>query len=228
MNKMCKIASGLLFVSAMISNANAGGIALGTTRVIYPQGDKQVSLPVINSSTNNAFLVQSWVANADQSKSSDFILTPPLFVMHPKKENTLRIMYVGPELPTDRESVFYLNSKAIPAVDKSKLQGNTLQIATQSVIKLFIRPKKLPTPSIDAPKTLRCQVANGKVTISNPSPYYVSLVKFKVGATLLQNNMVSPKNPLTVNVPGNQGGQVSFQTVNDFGATTPVQSCPSA
>lgn len=228
MKKMCKIASGLLFVSVMVSNAYAGGIALGTTRVIYPQGDKQVSLPVINSSTNNAFLVQSWVANADQSKSSDFILTPPLFVMHPKKENTIRIMYVGPDLPTDRESVFYLNRKAIPAVDKKNLRGNTLQIATQSVIKLFIRPKKLPTPSIDAPKTLRCRVANGKVTITNPSPYYVSLVKFNVGTTLLKNNMVSPKNTLTVDVPGEQGGQVSFQTVNDFGATTPVQSCPSA
>ncbi|MCG0456008.1 fimbria/pilus periplasmic chaperone [Enterobacter cloacae complex sp. ECC445] len=228
MKKMCKIASGLLFVSVMVSNAYAGGIALGTTRVIYPQGDKQVSLPVINSSTNNAFLVQSWVANADQSKSSDFILTPPLFVMHPKKENTIRIMYVGPDLPTDRESVFYLNSKAIPAVDKNNLRGNTLQIATQSVIKLFIRPKKLPTPSIDAPKTLRCRVANGKVTITNPSPYYVSLVKFNVGTTLLKNNMVSPKNTLTVDVPGEQAGQVSFQTVNDFGATTPVQSCPSA
>ena len=121
MKKMCKIASGLLFVSVMVSNAYAGGIALGTTRVIYPQGDKQVSLPVINSSTNNAFLVQSWVANADQSKSSDFILTPPLFVMHPKKENTIRIMYVGPDLPTDRESVFYLNSKATCAETRCKL-----------------------------------------------------------------------------------------------------------
>ncbi|SUH11200.1 fimbrial chaperone protein BcfB [Salmonella enterica subsp. enterica] len=52
-------------------------------------------------------------------------------------------MYVGPSLPTDRESVFYLNSKAIPSVDKNKLTGNSLQIATQSVIKLFIRPKNL-------------------------------------------------------------------------------------
>ncbi|RAU36571.1 fimbria/pilus periplasmic chaperone [Enterobacter sp. RIT418] len=228
MNKIIRITSTLLFVSSMITNAYAGGIALGATRIIYPQGDKQISLPIINSSTTTAFLIQSWIANADQTKSSDFILTPPLFAMHPKKENTLRIMYIGPDLPKDRESVFYLNSKAIPSVDKNKLQGNTLQIATQSVIKLFIRPKKLPTPSIDAPKTLRCQVANGKVTLTNPSPYYVSLVKFKVGATLLQNNMVSPKNSLTVDVPGSAGGQVSFQTVNDFGATTPVQSCPAA
>ncbi|MCU6204581.1 fimbria/pilus periplasmic chaperone, partial [Enterobacter cloacae] len=136
------------------------------------------------------FLVQSWVANADQSKSTDFIVTPPLFVMHPKKENTIRIMYAGPDLPKDRESVFYFNSKAIPAVDKSKLQGNTLQIATQSVIKLFIRPKKLPTPSIHAPKALRCTVSNGNLTIKNVSPYSVSLVQFKAKNATLTNTMV--------------------------------------
>ncbi|ELW1646174.1 fimbria/pilus periplasmic chaperone [Enterobacter oligotrophicus] len=222
------ITGSFLFATTAMTTAHAGGIGLGATRIIYPQGDKQISLPVTNTSESNAFLVQSWVANADQSKSTDFIITPPLFVMHPKKENTVRIMYVGPDLPTDRESVFFFNSKAIPSVDKSKLQGNTLQIATQSVIKLFIRPKKLPTPSIDAPKTLRCLTTNGKLTIKNPSPYYVSLVQLKVGSTTLTNTMVAPMNSLEIAVPAGSGGQVKFQTVNDFGATTPVQSCPGA
>ncbi|VEA79001.1 fimbrial chaperone [Salmonella enterica subsp. arizonae] len=86
-------------------------------------------------------------------------------------------MYVGPSLPTDRESVFYLNSKAIPSVDKNKLAGNSLQIATQSVIKLFIRPKNLVEVSTDAPATLRCRNAHDQLTIVNPSPYYVSLVE---------------------------------------------------
>lgn len=214
-----------LFAMGMAGSASAGGIALGGTRVIYPQGDKQASLAIINSSTNTTFLIQSWVSNAEGAKSADFVITPPLFVIHPKKENTLRIMYVGPDLPVDRESVFYLNSKAIPSVEKNKLSGNTLQIATQSVIKLFIRPKKLPSLSIDAPKTLTCSVTNGKVTITNPSPYYVSLVQFFVGNTQLANNMVAPNNNLVVEIPGGGTGSVRFQTVNDFGANTPVQSC---
>lgn len=155
----------------------AGGIALGATRVIYPQGSKQTSLPIINSSASNVFLIQSWVANADGSRSTDFIITPPLFVIQPKKENILRIMYVGPSLPTDRESVFYLNSKAIPSVDKNKLTGNSLQIATQSVIKLFIRPKNLAEAPAHAPATLRCRNERGQLTITNPSPYYVSMVE---------------------------------------------------
>lgn len=214
-----------VMMMATTVKAYAGGVALGATRVIYPQGDKQVSLPVTNSSASNVFLIQSWVANADGTKSTDFVVTPPLFVIQPKKENVLRIMYVGPALPTDRESVFYLNSKAIPSVDKHKLQGNVLQIATQSVIKLFVRPKNLPTASIAAPAAMRCHLANGKVTLSNPSPYYVSLVEFFIGNVKQTNTMVPPKGSLVLNAPGD--GRVKFETVNDFGANTPSQTCTS-
>ncbi|WP_409529698.1 fimbria/pilus periplasmic chaperone [Superficieibacter sp.] len=214
--------AGLIMLGTPFS-ACAGGVALGATRVIYPQGDKQVSLPVTNSSDSNLFLIQSWIANADGSKSADFVMTPPLFVIQPKKENVLRIMYVGPGLPTDRESVFYINSKAIPSVDKRKLQGNVLQIATQSVIKLFVRPKNLPTTSLEAPASLRCHQAAGKVTIVNPSPYYVSLVELFVGKTRLANTMVAPKGTLILNAPA--GGEIKFETVNDFGANTPSQTC---
>ena len=51
-----------LFAMGMAGSASAGGIALGGTRVIYPQGDKQASLAIINSSTNTTFLIQSWVS----------------------------------------------------------------------------------------------------------------------------------------------------------------------
>ncbi|HCS0712715.1 TPA: fimbrial biogenesis chaperone BcfB, partial [Salmonella enterica subsp. enterica serovar Typhi] len=44
----------LLLSAAGLSFAvQAGGIALGATRVIYPQGSKQTSLPIINSSASN-------------------------------------------------------------------------------------------------------------------------------------------------------------------------------
>jgi P pilus assembly chaperone PapD len=211
----------------VVFSSHAGGIALGATRVIYPMGEKQVSLPITNSSESMVFLVQSWVANANGAKSADFVLTPPLFVMHPKKENTLRIMYVGPELPRDRESVFYLNSKAIPSVDKNKMKGNSLQIATQSVIKLFVRPKNLPSASVNAPKTLKCSISNNKVKITNPSPYFVSLVSFYIGKSILPNSMVPPKDSISINVPNGSTGDVTFQSMNDYGAATARQTCSS-
>ena len=231
MNKTKRtLLSGLLVATTfcgMSSFANAGGVALGATRIIYPQGDKQISLPITNSDSKDVFLIQSWVSDAEGKKSNDFVITPPLFVIQPQKENTLRIMYVGQDnLPQDRESVFYLNSKAIPSVDKSKQNGSSLQIATQSVIKLFIRPKKLPMPAIDAPKTLRCELAGNNLTVTNPSPYYVTLVQLHVGNKKLENDMVPPKGNKVINIQG-ASGSVSFQTMNDYGAMTAKQGCGS-
>jgi len=219
------LCTGALLSLGVVSCANAGGIALGATRVIYPQGAREASLSLTNTSDSNVYLIQSWIANADGSKSSDFVVTPPLFTIKPKKENTLRIIYTGPALPSDRESVFFINSKAIPSVDKNNLKGNTLQIATQSVIKLFVRPKNLPSTSADSPKQLTCHVQGGRVTLKNPSPYYVTLVQFRVGGQKLPNTMVSPKSTLTVDVPGHANGAAHFQTVNDYGANTAQQSC---
>lgn len=219
----------ILYISLMsvVSiSAHAGGVALGSTRIIYPQGNQQVSLPIANSDEKEVFLIQSWVANADGSKSNDFIVTPPLFVIQPKKENILRIIYTGAgNLPTDRETLYYLNTKAIPAVDKKNLNGNTLQIASQSVIKLFVRPKGLPTSSIDSPKTLRCQLNNGLLTVTNPSPYYITLVQLTIGNHKLKNLMVPPKGDNTVPVPANILGALTFQTINDYGANTSTQTC---
>lgn len=213
------------FLIAASHSVYAGGIALGSTRIIYPIGDKQVSLPIINSDDKNVYLIQSWVDDFKGNKTTSFVVTPPLFVINPKRENILRIMYAGDDLPLDRESVFYFNSKAIPSVDKSKVTGNSLQIATQSVIKLFMRPKNLPTRSLDAPESLRCNLGVGTINIHNPSPYYVTLVQLRIGGKLLPNTMISPKSSKDVAIPSGDSGEITFQTVNDYGANTPKQIC---
>lgn len=206
-------------------NSYAGGIALGATRVIYPSDSKQVSLPVTNSDDKESYLIQSWLSRSDGTKSNDFVLTPPLFAMMPKKENVLRIMYSGVPLATDRESVFYLNVKAIPAINKESLKGNNLQIATQSIIKVFMRPKGLPIPSSQAPEALRCSFTDGNINIKNPSPYFVSLVQLLFGGVKLKSEMVPPKGNIDVSVPSGSHGPFSFQTINDYGAVTARQTC---
>lgn len=52
-------------------------------------------------------------------------------------------MYTGEPLPADRESLFWMNVKAIPSLDEKLANENTLQIAIQSRIKLFYRPSGL-------------------------------------------------------------------------------------
>lgn len=205
----------------------AGGVALGSTRVIYPLDANQVSLPISNSDTKDVFLIQSWVSEANGKKSADFVITPPLFVIQPGRENLLRIMYTGKKaLPSDRESLYYLNSKSIPSGAPAPGK-NTLQIATQNIIKLFVRPKNLPMKPGLAPGALRCQVTGNTLSVKNASPYYVTLVQLNVGTRTLPNTMVAPLSSATVNIQGGTAGgnKVTFKTINDFGATSAEQQC---
>jgi len=220
-----RILSGALLFSFFIFplNSLAGGIALGATRVIYPADAKQASLAITNSDKSTRFLIQSWVDDANNKKSPDFIVTPPLFVSKPKSENTLRIMYVGSPLPTDRETVFWLNSKSIPAVERNTLEGkNVLQIAILSRIKLFVRPEKLSVPSSDAPSLLKFARQGHEVKITNPSPYYVTLVNIHVGTHKLSNMMIAPKSDSTLALPDSISTAMTYQTINDYGANTPL------
>jgi len=203
----------------------AGGVALSATRIIYPEVEKQVSINVTNYDDKESFLVQSWVVDKLGVKSTSFIVSPLLFVLKPGKMNMLRIMYNGPALPEGKESIFYLNNKAIPSVEKKSQAGNTLQIASQSVIKLFVRPKHLSVNPSEAPAMLRCQLHEGGLIISNTSPYFVTLVNFNVDGKKQPNTMVPPLSSETVRPSGATKGAVTYQTLNDYGAITPALAC---
>ncbi|MEY6295615.1 fimbrial biogenesis chaperone BcfB, partial [Salmonella enterica subsp. enterica serovar Corvallis] len=87
------------------------------------------------------------------------------------------------------------------------------------------RPKNLAEAPAHAPSTLRCRNERGQLTITNPSPYYVSMVELYSAGKKLPNTMVPPKGAITL--PATPG-QVSLRTVNDFGATTPARVCPAS
>ncbi|WP_414147779.1 fimbria/pilus periplasmic chaperone [Erwinia sp. BNK-24-b] len=202
----------------------SGGITLNTTRVIYPQDAKQSSVSVRNTSEKGNFLVQSWVENKDGSKTKDFVITPPLYTSRPGSENILRVIYSGSELPRDRESLYFLNTKAIPSVDKAALEGkNTLILAAVTRIKLFVRPAGLKPSSDDAPSALRFKRAGEKLEIYNPTPYYLTVTNLKAGNKELKDIMVAPMASDSVPLPPGSRGDVYFSTVNDFGGVTPAQ-----
>lgn len=211
------VASALLAFG--INNASAGGVLLGATRVIYMQGDKQATLAIKNTDDKLRYLIQSWIEDKNGKKSTDFIITPPLFVSNPKGESTLRIVYVGTGLPVDKETVYYLNSKAIPEFDKDKIENkNVLKMAVLSRIKLYVRPATLSLMSESAPTALKFHMEGNSLTIDNPTPYYVSLVQFYVGGKLQPNTLVSPKDKTIVNVGAGLKKEVTFKAVNDYGA----------
>ena len=210
------------FVLFPVQSFAAGGIALGAARVIYPQAATQTSLPISNSSASQRFLINSWIEDANGKKDNTFVVTPPLFVSEAKTENTLRIIYAGAALPKDRETLFYLNVKAIPSLDKAATAGkNILQLAILSRIKLFVRPDNLPMQPADAPAKLTFSHAGSQIQVSNPSPYYITLVNIHIAGNKPLNVMVPPEASAKLNA---EGSQVTFQSINDYGALTPPKT----
>lgn len=213
------------FLSCMPVFAS-GGVGLGATRLVYHESDKQISLSIRNTSAETPFLIQSSALDASSKKTDDFIVTPPLFLLNPKKENLVRIMYVGPKLSEDRETIFYISSRAIPSTPKEN-NKNSLKVALQSVIKMFWRPDNLPVSVSDAPALLRCSYSASGITVNNPTPYYITLAQVSLGSTSLKNQMIDPKSQYTFSVSNPKSDKLKYRTINDFGAMTSEITCHS-
>lgn len=211
----------VFFAFIFSSSVTAGGISLGSTRIVYPADSRQVTLPVNNTDDKSRFLIKSWAEDSEGNKTSDFTITPPLFMIGPGNENILSIKFNGTrQLPADRETLYWFNSQAIPQQDAAKGE-NVLQLATLSRIKIFVRPAGLEMKAIEAPDHIRFSRQAGELVVHNPTPYHITLVGLTDGNTVLPNTMVPPKNSTAVRSSGN--GAVSFRTLNDYGAITPVQ-----
>lgn len=198
----------------------ADGVSLNTTRIIYSKDAKQATVSSRNSSKETTYLLQSWVEDSYGEKSKRFIITPPLMTARPGSESVMRIILKDNlSLPNDRESVFYFNSKAIPSVKKEDAENkNLLIIAAVTRIKLFVRPSDLKIAPDEAPYKITFHKSGGKVKIINPTPYYITMVNLKSGATVIKDLMLAPKDETFIDsLPTNE---VVFSTINDYGATT--------
>lgn len=216
------VAGVLITLAAGMTTGAEAGVALGATRVVYPAGQKQVQLALNSNDEKTTYLIQSWVENAAGTKDGSFVITPPLFAMQGKKENTLRIIdATGDKLPKDRESLFWMNVKAIPSMDKSKMNENSLQLAIISRIKLYYRPANLTLPPEQAAEKLRFRRSAGALTLINPTPYYLTVTELNAGTRILENALVPPLGETSVKLPSDAGSEIKYRTINDYGALTP-------
>lgn len=64
-------------------------------------------------------------------------------------------------------------------------------------------------------------IDGSKLTLINPTPYFITVTNMKAGNSNLPNTMVPPKGEVSVDIPHAVTGDISFQTINDYGALTP-------
>lgn len=207
----------LFFISLFIINTSYAGVIISGTRVIYNEGNKNVSINVKNPD-KMPYLIQSWIDDFEEKKQSKFTITPPLFRLNPDKENTLRIFLTEEGLPSNQESLFWLNIKTIPATEKTE---NSLQIAFKTQMKLIYRPKSLKDVNFEEEqKKLSWSKERGKVIVYNPTPYFMNFQTIKFNGKLVDDvSYAKPFSTKSFDInDNNEHGLISWELINDYGA----------
>jgi P pilus assembly chaperone PapD len=233
---ICAIRAGLLALCLAAGSAHANVIIAGT-RVIFPAKDGEVTLRLTNDNTKPA-LVEAWIDRGDLHSTPDkvdtpFLITPPLFRMEPHKDQSLRIIATSPNLPGDRESLFWLNVLEVPPKPNGpQVDGkNLLQLAIRSRLKLFYRPAALTGDPLKAPGEVTWKVvADGQgyaLEAHNPTPYHVTFIQISLDANghhyEAETGMVDPFGSLRLPVKDlssapASGTSIDYAIVNDYGA----------
>lgn len=78
-------------------------------------------------------------------------------------------------------------------MEKDQKNENTLQLAIISRIKMFYRPTNTAMAPEEAPAMLRFRRSGSKLTLINPTPYFITVTNMKAGNSNLPNTMVPPK-----------------------------------
>lgn len=238
----------LIAITSAIPLAQATGIVVNGTRVVYPAAKREVTISLHNAGESPS-LVQAWLDSGDlHSKPGEskvpFVLTPPLFRLDPTKVQSLRLVYTHDPLPQDRESLFWLNVLDIPpraAVNPDL--PNQLDLAFKHRMKVFFRPQGLAGSAADAPARLTWKfiAKDGKparLEASNPTAYHVSLTQ--VTATwgghpvTIKVDMVDPFASRSFDLPADAPAMpptstaIEYWFVNDFGGNVSGTASASA
>lgn len=223
--------------AAVISWPSHASVIVNGTRVIYNGNEKEIAVRLTNNGTLPV-LVQSWIDDGDMNAKPDlirvpFTLTPPINRINADKSQTLRISYTGSSaLPQSKESVYWLNVLEVPA-SKKDTNLNKLQVAFRSRIKLFYRPASLIDKAkvTEAAEQIKWTVSEGRLTASNSSPYFISLVSisFKDAgkSSSIEGEMVPPMGSYIFNLPkavkAGKGMKLVYEYINDWGAIRKVE-----
>lgn len=218
-----KTLSAILTATAMLHAGSAlAAISLSATRIVLLEKYQEASIIVVNE--ENPVLIQSWLETNTENDSADlpFAITPTLAKMPPKGQQIMRILYAGgdKDLPSDRETVFWLNVQEIPQASNEE---NHLQIAIRQRIKLFFRPSGLLGTAAKAPTELQWSVVQkdgaSMLQIHNPAAFHVSMSVLQSAADqeLKAPGMLEPGETrlLPFALAGN--AKLNFKAINDYG-----------
>ena len=237
MHKLTRISVVVLGLLNTIALSHAN-VVMTNTRVIFKAENKDQTLQ-FNNQGATPYLVQIWLdsGNVDSTPSktdAPFMVTPQVFRINPNAGQTARLIYTGDHQHlTDRESIFYLNFKQIPAISQSMADQNKLIMTLNSRLKVFYRPKSIVGNVHDMPQKwtfkLDQNATGSTVIVNNPTGYHANLttatLKIKQQSYSIDPNvvaMIAPFSSASWSIPeqvtADKDSVLSVAYVNDYGA----------
>lgn len=207
---------------AFCSQAMAAFVLNGT-RFIYDENKKNITFEVTNNASQ-MYGGQVWVDNTSEGNGIYMVPQPPFFKVGAKQKQIIRIMKTDSSLPTDRESLFWLNVQEVPPKpDVKDSRGSVLAIAMNSRVKLIYRPSALKNGRENAEKKLTIEQRGDITWVKNPTPYYMAIVGVQTnGRELKLSDKVTKELTLlapfsSVSLGVSARGSLKIAAINDWG-----------
>ncbi|MEB6666720.1 molecular chaperone [Acinetobacter vivianii] len=171
-----------------ISTDATAGLATSSSRIIYEEGTREKTLIIANIN-DYPIVVQAWFDDGSgnpEYEKSPFVILPAVFRMQPACIQSLRVFYNGAALPSNKESVVWLNLYEIPGVKKEGADAHAkLDFAMNTQLKVFYRPKGLQKIKLqDLVKKLKFSIerqdAKAVLVCENSSAYHLSFAQISL------------------------------------------------
>ena len=236
---MCSRSLGAALLGlAVLVGANAyAGVTAERTRVIVTEGQREASLALVNQN-RYPVIVQTWVDDGDldaapQTAQAPIMPLPPVFRLDPGQQRSLRLLYTSEPLPTDRESLYWLNLYEIPPQPGEALADGQarLTVTLRTQMKVIHRPRSLVNDAEEAPRRLVFRRAGKQVQVENPTAYFITLAGADVrqgeAGSPLPGGLLPPFSQRTLTptraLPAS-GGEVRYLWIDDGGNSQPGRS----
>ena len=205
-------------------------VKTGATRLIYFTDSNGASLTVINPQSY-PMLVQSEVFAEDRKTPAPFIVTPPLFRLDGHQQSRIKVIATRNHNEDRTESLSWLCLTGIPPepdaewtdeADKKKQAGQRATLLTQlrikSCLKLIVRPASLRGTPDDFASSLTWVKTGKKLTVKNPTPFYINLKSVLLGNAGVENpEYVPPMGERELSIPSDASGPVHWRLITDYG-----------
>lgn len=218
--------NGVVSVLALLCASSAlAAVNIDRTRVIFSASDMTQSLNLSNDS-ETPMLIQVWADNGDPHSTPDInrtpiVAIPPVFKMLPGELRALKLILTSRQtLPTDKESLFWLNIYQIaPGTPASQAEEAKVMLPLRLRMKMIIRPAALKAPHEGDEQKLRFSRTGNGVHIDNPTPWFMSLSLHVNGEQKPVSTMVDPHATLDIplSVPITPGETLHYDVTTDDG-----------